>query len=223
MMLSGKKITVVIPAFNEGVTIGRVIGGVKMYADEVIVVDDGSSDGTGAEAKKAGAVVISHSKNRGYETSIEDGFKEAVKRGVFVLVTFDADGQHRPEDIKKLTDAILYEGADVAIGQRSRVTHFTEKMFAWYTNLKFGIKDPLCGLKAYRRSVYESIGHFDTLKSIGTQLMIEAARKGYKIKTVPIGINPRQDTSRFYANIIKGNYKICRAMVKILWKTALKR
>ena len=139
------------------------------------------------------------------------------------MVTFDADGQHRPEDIKKLTDAILYEGADVAIGQRSRVTHFTEKMFAWYTNLKFGIKDPLCGLKAYRRSVYESIGHFDTLKSIGTQLMIEAARKGYKIKTVPIGINPRQDTSRFYANKVKGNYKICKAMCKIVWKTATKK
>src|SRR3989344_314568 len=222
-MTSSNEIIVIIPAFNEAETIGEVVKGVKMYADEVIVVDDGSSDGTGAEAKKAGVVVISHSKNRGYEASIEDGFKEAVKRGAFVLVTFDADGQHKPEDIKKLTDAILRDGTDVAIGQRSHVTHITEKIFAWHTNLKFGIKDPLCGLKAYTRNVYESIGHFDTLKSIGTQLILEAAGKGYNIKTVPIEINPRQDTSRFYANKVKGNYKICKAMCKIVWKTATKK
>src|SRR3989344_1525933 len=145
MTLTSKKITVVIPALNEIKTIGQVVGGAKMYADEIIVVDDGSSDGTGTEAKKAGAIVVLHDINKGYESSVEDGFKEAVARGASVIITFDADGQHRPQDIKKLADAVLYKGAGVAIGQRPHVTHIAEKVFAWYTSMEFGIKDPLCG------------------------------------------------------------------------------
>ena len=216
MMLFNQKIVVVIPTFNESKTIEKAIKGVKYYTNEIIVVDDGSYDDTGLKAKKAGAIVIRHEQNKGYDASIEDGFREALRRGASVIVTFDADGQHKPEDIKKLTDPILTGKADIAIGQRQRTFHFCEKILALYTNLQFGIKDPLCGLKAYKRKVYESVGHFDTMGSIGTQLMIEALYKGFKMQIVPIIIEPRADQSRFYFNHLKANFRILKALIGII-------
>jgi len=216
-MLFNQKIVVVIPAFNESKTIEKMIKGVKPYANEIIVVDDGSYDDTSLKAEKTGAaIVIHHKENQGYDASLEDGFREAFKREASIIVTFDADEQHQPEDIKRLTELIITGEADIVIGQRQHALHFGEKIFAIYTNFRFGIKDPLCGLKAYTRKVYESIGHFDTLGSIGTQLIIEALHRGFKIEFVPIDTGPRVDKSRFYFNRLKANYKILKAMMKVI-------
>lgn len=211
------KVIVIIPAFNEEKTVGSVVENLKPYCNEVIVVDDCSGDGTKNKAQEAGAFMVSHSKNQGYDASIEDGFKEAVKQGADILVTFDADGQHNPEEVKKLTNLILNRKADVVIGQRAKVTHFGEKIFSWYTSAFFGIRDPLCGLKAYDKKVYEKIGHFDTIQSIGTQLMVEAAKSGFKIEKVQININDRKDISRFYFHAVRANYKILKALIKLVF------
>ncbi|MBZ9577528.1 glycosyltransferase [Patescibacteria group bacterium] len=85
MMLFNQKIVVVIPAFNESKTVERVIKETKPYANEIIVVDDGSYDDTSLKAKKVGAIVIHHKKNQGYDASIEDGFREALKRKASVM------------------------------------------------------------------------------------------------------------------------------------------
>lgn len=216
MTLSSNKIIAVIPAFNEAKTVRKVVSGLRHYCDEIIVVNDCSTDTTKYEAENAGAVVVNHTENRGYDASIEDGFREASKRGAGIIVTFDADGQHNPEDLKKLTDIIASGQADVAIGQRQTLTHPAEKVFAWYTNIFFGIKDPLCGLKAYQRKVCEAIGHFDTISSIGTQLTIQAVARGFKVAKVPIVINERQDESRFYYRKIRANIKILKALARLM-------
>lgn len=214
--MTPNKIIAIIPAFNEEKTIEKVIEGIKKYASEIVVVNDCSSDATEILAKNAGAIVVTHKENKGYDASIQDGFDEAVKRGADIFVTFDADGQHNPEDFKKLIDIIREGGADVAIGQRDQITHFGEKLLALYTSSCFGIKDPLCGLKAYSKKAYESVGHFDTIKSIGTQLTIEAVSRGFKLMVVPVTIKERKDSSRFYFGSIKANYKVLKALIRLI-------
>jgi len=136
-----------------------------------------------------------------------------------IFVTFDADGQHNFEDLKKIISVKKNTDADLVIGQRKTTKHFAEKIFSAYTNFIYGIEDPLCGLKAYSKDVYLSIGYFDKIKSIGTQLMIEAVKKGFKIKVMPVSINEREDSSRFYFNQWKANCKIFMAMIRIILLT----
>ena len=83
--------------------------------------------------------------------------------------------------------------------------------------IAFEVKDPLCGLKAYSKKVYEAIGHFDTIGSIGTQLMVQALARGFKLAKVSIKVKEREDSSRFYVNSFRANYKILKALVKIIF------
>lgn len=214
--MDNPKIIAVIPAYNEAATIANVIRGLLSFVQGVVVVDDCSKDDTSAKAREAGAHVIRHEQNKGYDGSIDDGFKEAAHLGADIIVTCDADGQHRAEDLVRVCEPVIQDETDVSVGQRAQLTRVGETIFAIYTRLRFGIRDPLCGLKAYRRNVYDAVGHFDTLKSIGTQLMVEAWLKGFRIKTVSITVLPRPDTSRFYAKLFRANMKILGAAWRIM-------
>lgn len=204
------RIAIVIPALNESATIAVVVEAAGRYGVP-IVVDDGSTDNTAALAKQAGAVVVSHENNRGYDAALNSGFKKAAELGSEVIITVDADGQHDPSLIQKFIDQID-AGADVVAGIRSRRQRFAEHLFAWYTSLRFGIKDPLCGMKAYRTAVYEALGHFDSYGSIGTELAIFAAKKGCRLGQIPFAVRERKGQSRF-GQVLAGNYKIIRAML----------
>ena len=170
------RIGIVIPAFNESATIAAVVVLAKNYGMP-IVVDDGSSDATAELAICNGAVVVAHKRNYGYDGALNSGFIKAVEIGCEVIVTVDADGQHDPSLLQLFIDRIE-AGADVVVGVRSRKQRLAEHMFAMYTNLRFRIKDPLCGMKAYRATVFGALGHFDSYNSIGTELSMYAAKKG---------------------------------------------
>jgi len=212
------KVIAIIPAYNEELTIGPVIKGIKGFVDNVVVVDDHSSDNTAANAQKAGAVVVGHKKNGGYDKAINSGFRKAHSLGADIFVTFDADGQHRAEDLKKLLEYMKKNKADVATGIRKRKARLAEYFFAVYSKKKLSIKDPLCGMKAYTKKTYEDLGQFDTIGSIGTELMFSANKNNAKIVTMPIKLSKRDDKSRFYHNNIKGNLKIFRAMFRVMSK-----
>ncbi|MFZ1075025.1 MAG: glycosyltransferase family 2 protein [Minisyncoccia bacterium] len=217
-MSGSEKIVAIIPAFNEAGTIGAVVTGLLPHVSEVIVVDDCSSDGTSEEAQKAGATVLRHEANRGYDRTINDGFAEAARRGADIMLTFDADGEHDANDVPRIISPLLSEKADMVAGQRPHLTHFGEKIFALYTCTRYGLRDPLCGLKAYRRAVYDSVGFFDSVSSIGTELMLRGAKKGYRLAFVPIELHARvNDTSRFYAKRLRANIKILRALWRVLF------
>jgi glycosyltransferase involved in cell wall biosynthesis len=217
------RIIAVIPAYNESATIADVVRRVKAFVQDVVVVDDCSKDDTSERARAAGAHVVRHEMNAGYDGSIDDGFREAARLGADIIVTCDADGQHQAEDVQRVCSVVVSGEADVAIGQRPRVSRVGETIFAWYTRARFGIWDPLCGLKAYRREVYDTVGHFDTLKSIGTQLMVEAWLNGYRLTTVPITVLPRPDESRFYAKLFRANLKILSAAWRIMKRSLFQR
>ncbi|MEO6923291.1 MAG: glycosyltransferase family 2 protein, partial [Bryocella sp.] len=167
------RVAIVIPAWNESATIADVVRSARAYGLP-IVVDDGSTDETAALAREAGAEVISHEQNRGYDGALNSGFQRASELECEIIVTADADGQHDPMLITKFVDAID-RGADVVIGIRSRKQRFAEHLFALYTRIRYGIEDPLCGMKAYRKFVYDALGHFDSHGLVGTELALFAA------------------------------------------------
>ncbi|WP_082230140.1 glycosyltransferase family 2 protein [Halorubrum lipolyticum] len=111
-------IVVGIPAYNAADSIGQVVDRAAPYADEVIVVDDGSRDETADRAREAGAVVLVHERNRGYGGALKSLFREAAERRVAHLVVIDADGQHDPKDIPTLVETQARHDTDIVIGSR---------------------------------------------------------------------------------------------------------
>jgi glycosyltransferase involved in cell wall biosynthesis len=209
------RVGIVIPALNESATIAVIVEAVKEYGVP-IVVDDGSTDNTADLARQVGGIVVSHECNRGYDAALDSGFRKASEIACEVIITVDADGQHDPSLINKFIERID-AGAEVVVGTRSARQRFAEHVFAWYTRGRFGIHDPLCGMKAYKASVYWALGHFDAYGSIGTELMIFAAKNGYRIDQIPFEVRDRLGESRF-GRVLSSNYKIFRAMTLSFWR-----
>jgi glycosyltransferase involved in cell wall biosynthesis len=214
--MNRKKITAVITALNEEATVSDVITGLKRYVDEIILIDDASTDKTAAIAEKYSAVVVSNPKRMGYDSNLDTGFALARKRGAGIVFTFDADGEHNPDDIPTLIKPIQDGEADIVVGRRPRYPRISECLFAIFARIKIGIDDPICGFKAYDMRVYNDIGYFDRLSSIGSQLMFNAKKKGYRIIQRDITINKRIDTPRF-GRSLRANYKIFKAMANIIF------
>ena len=205
-----KRVCIVIPALNEASTIAVMVKAVGKFG-VTVVVDDGSSDRTAELALESGAVVVAHEKNLGYDAALNSGFIKAADLGVQIIITVDADGQHDPSQIQRFVDAID-AGADVVIGIRDRRQRCAEHLFAWYAGFRFRVQDPLCGMKAYRTTVYQRLGHFDSYGSIGTELTFFAVKRGYRIDQIPLNVRQRIGESRF-GQILSGNLKIIRAMI----------
>jgi len=204
------KIGLVIPAYNESATIYDVVKAASDYG-QPIVVDDCSNDDTAALAEKAGAVVVSHATNLGYDGALNSGFVKAADLGYQFVITLDADGQHNPQLIQKFVDE-LDKGFDIILGVRSNKPRISEHIFALTTRVRFGIKDPLCGMKGYNIKVYNQLGYFDSYRSIGTELMLFGARNNLSIVQIPFKVGERQDKPRFGGSV-NANFKILRAMV----------
>jgi len=198
-------ITIGIPAFNEEKNIGKIIITLKKITNHIIVCDDGSSDLTREIAEGLGAKVISHKKNMGYGEAIKSIFNEAKKNETDILVTFDADGQHRPEDIMSLTKPIIDQHAEVVIGSRflkneTDMPKYREigiKVLTKVTNMsiKENITDSQSGLRAYQKKVLQNITLTDSGMGISTEILIKSHQKEFRIVEVPIQILYGEDTS----------------------------
>jgi len=129
------RILVCIPSYNAELTIKEAINICKQFASEILVINDGSSDNTEEIARKAGADIITHRKNRGYGGAIKTALEEGLKRNAKVTITFDADLQHDAKDIPKIIKPILSNEADIVIGSR-----FLEKNNDVKAYRKFGIR-----------------------------------------------------------------------------------
>lgn len=206
-----------MPALNEARTIEAVLKAAGRWG-QCIVVDDGSTDDTSEIARGAGAIVVRHDRNRGYDAALESGFQEAQRLGCDTVVTLDADGQHDPDFVRRLLDA-LEAGADLAVGVRDRQARWSEHVFSWYTRWRWGLRDPLCGLKAYRMAVYERRGHFDSYGSVGTELLLFAARFGFRIAQVDLHVRDRKGPPRF-GQRLRANLVILRALL-VSWRATL--
>lgn len=200
------EIFVGIPAYNEEKHIGSLIVKLKKITKNVIVCNDGSSDMTGNIAEELGAIVINHTKNFGYGAGIRSIFLKARELNADVLVTFDADGQHRVEDIAQVVDPIIKNEADLVIG--SRFLHDGKVEIPAYR--KFGIKaltslantslenkitDSQSGFRAYGKCVLSEITPSDSGMGVSNEILIKTSKRGFRIKEVPIVILYDVDTS----------------------------
>ena len=207
------RVAIVIPAHNERDTIGGVVREVLAYGTP-IVVDDASQDETAALSRDAGAIVVSNPVNGGYDAAINLGFRRAAELGADYVVTFDGDGQHESTAIAAALNE-LERGADIVVGRRPRTYRVSERLFAAVTRHRYGIADPLCGLKAYRMSLYQARGRFDVHRSIGTELMLYGVRRGFRLSQIDVRIRERNGHSRF-GHAFGVNLKILRAMLNMM-------
>ena len=199
------KITIGIPAYNEEKNIAKIITKLKKITDSIIVCDDGSSDMTSEIAKNLGVIVISHKKNMGYGAAIRTIFEKSAEIGSDILVTFDADGQHRIEDVSRVLHPLENSEADIVIGSRflgkqSNVPNYRKlgiKVITQVTNssIKTKLTDSQSGFRAYSKQVLSKISLSEVGMGISTEILIKASSKGLRITEVPITILYSGDTS----------------------------
>ncbi len=200
------KIIVGIPAFNEEKNIASIITKLSTIADTILVCDDGSTDLTATIAKKIGAVVIKHGKNLGYGAAIRSLFLKAKDLDGDVLVTFDADGQHRIDDIKNVIKPIVNQEADLVIGSRfldeseKEVPQYRKvgiKVITKITNasIKKQLTDSQSGFRAYSRKIISELNPSETGMGVSTEILIKASSKNFRIVEVPIKIIYEGNTS----------------------------
>jgi glycosyltransferase involved in cell wall biosynthesis len=221
--LGSPELAVIIPAFNEEKTIARVVADALSHAGEsavVIVSDDGSRDATAQAARDAGADVVSF-PNGGYEMALERGFARAVELGCAYAVTIDADGQLPAERIGEFR-ALLEGGAGLVCGVRDRFQRFGEAAFGLAGRLFFGMRDPLCGMKGYDLAHRRALGHFDSYRSVGTELALYAIAHGARLAEVEIATRDREDQPRF-GRAFSANMRILRALAGGIWRYGWRR
>ena len=199
------KVTIGIPAYNEEKNIAKIITKLKKITDSIIVCDDGSSDMTSEIAKNLGVIVISHKKNMGYGAAIRTIFEKSAEIGSDILVTFDADGQHRIEDVSRVLHPLENNEADIVIGSRflgkqSNVPNYRKlgiKVITQVTNssIKTKLTDSQSGFRAYSKQVLSKISLSEIGMGISTEILIKASSEGLRITEVPITILYSGDTS----------------------------
>ena len=199
------KITVGIPAYNEEKNIAKIIVQLKKVADQILVCDDGSTDSTSEIAESLGAIVIKHPKNLGYGSAIRSIFLKSREINAEILVTIDADGQHKIEDVKKVTKPIVDGQADISIGSRfleegdnaPKYRKLGINIITKVTNssLSEKITDAQSGFRAYNNKVLQSLTPSDSGMGISTEILIKSSNLGLKIAEVPTEIQYEGETS----------------------------
>lgn len=187
---------VIVPAYNEEQTVADVVRTVRSHGHRVVVIDDGSTDATGDRARDAGATVYRHAINRGLGAALGTGFAAAsAHHDADIVVTFDADGQHRAQDIPALVAPIHAGRADVVIGARvtqrrampwsRRIGNVAFNVITW---MLFGVwtRDSQSGFRAFSRRAIADIEVKGDRMEVSSELLAQARRRGLVIAEVPI-------------------------------------
>jgi len=221
MKASKETILAIIPAYCEERFIGQVVRRVLEYVKAVLVVDDGSPDGTAAEAETAGAKVIRHSTNLGKGAALKTGLRHAVSIEADFFLFLDGDGQHDPAEITAFMDAINRSQAGLVIGNRMLdlesmplIRRWTNQFMSWQIGriCKLPIPDSQCGFRLARKELLPVLMAPSNRFEFESESIILAARRGFRLSFVPIRtiytdqrskIQPLRDTMRYFRLIRK--------------------
>lgn len=225
------RILTAIPVYNEAAHVGRVLSEVLQHADHVLVIDDGSSDGTAAELQKFPQVeVVRHEVNRGYGAGLQTAFRFAQDFGADVLVTMDCDGQHQPGFIHAIAEELVRDDENPSAGVRpidmvsgSRYLRLFDGNSAppeerrrinsgitTCLNQKLGlsITDAFCGFKAYRVTSLAELDITDNGYAMPLQLWVQAVDLGWRIREFAVPLIYLEEKRSFGGSLDDANIRL---------------
>lgn len=195
-----------IPCFNEELFIGSVVLKVKEFADQVIVIDDGSIDNTALVAEKAGATVIRHDSNRGKGAAVSTAFEYARDSGCSVLVLLDGDGQHEPAYIPSLVKPVLDGEADIVVGSRYLDTESSvpgyriwgHRVLTFLTNFgsRVRLTDSQSGFRAFSPKAIEALSFAEEGLSVESEMQFLANEANLRVAEIPVTIGYHGNAKR---------------------------
>jgi glycosyltransferase involved in cell wall biosynthesis len=225
------RIIVAIPAYNEEQFIAEVVRKARKFVDQVIVVDDGSTDSTARVAEAAGAMVINHGVNKGYGESIKSCFNAAKENGADILITLDGDGQHDPDDVPKLLAPISRGEADVVVGSRflndksdmPQYRKFGINVITFLYNFgsRLKVSDAQSGFRAYSRKAMDGLVITRSGMGASVEVIIKIREEGFRIKEVPICCSYLPNSSTL--NPFRHGLGVALTVLKLRFKSFLNR
>jgi dolichol-phosphate mannosyltransferase len=221
-MINDKKFLTALPVFNEVNTVDAVLNEVTWYSHDVLVVDDGSSDGTAKRlAARDDIIVVTHPQNRGYGAALTTAFAYAIENGYDYLVTIDCDGQHEPQRIRQFVTACHETGADIISGsrylksfdadtpppeERRKINHEVTKSLN--DKLDFELTDTFCGFKAYATKALKKLNITETGYAMPLELWVQAACHKLTVKEIAVPLIYLDETRTFGGQLDDGNTRL---------------
>ena len=218
------RVIAAIPCYNTQKHIAEVVAKTKKYVDEVIVIDDGSTDMTAEVARNAGATVISHGKNKKYGEAIKSCFAAGQANNADVLITIDGDGQHNPDEIARFLAPIIKDESDIVIGSRfleaCKIPSYRRFglgiiNLAWNFGAKIKITDTQSGFRAYSRKAFDGLQFNEKGMSISIEIIEKARRMGLRFKEVPITCSYVNNNSTLTPKAINHGLEVAFSIIKI--------
>ncbi|MFT5289866.1 MAG: glycosyltransferase involved in cell wall biosynthesis [Planctomycetota bacterium] len=223
MSRSRGHVAATIPAYDAVRSVGDIVARARRLFEVVLVVDDGSGDGTADAARAAGAeIVLSHARNQGKGAALQTAFDRLIEDGFDAVVTIDADGQHLPEEAPNLLE-VWRQGADMVLGvrhelfgQMGQMRRISNKVSSRLISFAAGqsLSDVQTGFRLYDRSVLEGVGLRESGFEAESAVIVRAVRRGFSVASTPILLGFADGRSTSHYRPVVDSLRIAKAVVQ---------